>query len=267
MNALKLAFVEMDLEPHQALMVTGIGHGSKTPQYMKVSAMHTLHGRDYAFATGAKLANHDLVVMTVSGDGNTFSEGMTHWIHTCRRNLNMVSIVQNNQVYGLTKGQYSPTSDLGYITKTSPPPAGTIEQPIQPLALAISAGATFVARGFAKDPRYLAELIIKAVNHRGYGFIDVLQPCVVFNRVNTYDWYSDRAYKVEEQESGYDFTDKMAAMEKAFEWGDRIPLGVIYQVERPTYDDQEPALRAGTLVSQGVHRDRADLEKIKQEFI
>lgn len=266
LNALKMAFVRLGLEPHQALMVTGIGCGSKMPQYMKVNGMHTLHGRDMAFATGVRLANHDLVVMTVSGDGNTYGIGLSHMLNAARRNINITQIVQNNQVYGLTKGQYSPTSDAGTISKTSPPP-GSLEWPIQPLALALAAGATFVARGFAKDPRHLSDLIVKGIQHRGYALIDVLQPCVTFNRVNTYEWYSERVYKVEEQPGGYDPTNKAAAMEKALEWGDRIPIGVIYQVQRPTYEDGTPALQAGSLVRQGVYRDRAALEAIKREFL
>lgn len=267
LNAVKLAMVNYNIEPHQLLIVTGIGCGSKLPQYMWVNGLHTLHGRDIPIATGAKLANHKLYVMTVSGDGNTYGMGLSHLLHAARRNINITSVVQNNQVYGLTKGQYSPTSEPGTVTKTSPPPAGAIEQPVRPLALALIAGATFVARGFAKDPRYLADLIGKALLHRGYALIDVLQPCVTFNRVNTYDWYSERVYKVEEQPGGYDPTDFAAALEKAQEWGDRIPIGILYQVERPTYEDRLPAIREQSLVELGVHRDMAELERIKQEFM
>jgi len=266
LNALKFAFVSLGLEPHQALMVTGIGCGSKTHQYMKVNGMHTLHGRDMAFATGAKLANHELVVMTVSGDGNTYGIGLSHFLNAARRNINVTQIVQNNQIYGLTKGQYSPTSDQGTISSTSPAPAGSLELAVEPLALALIAGATFIARGFAKDPRYLGQIIAKGIQHRGYGLIDVLQPCVTFNRVNTYDWYSERVYKVEEQ-AGYDPTDKAKALELAQQWGERIPIGILYQVEKPTYDEQVSALAAGPLVKQGIERDRAALEAIKQEFV
>jgi len=264
MNALKMAFVSLGLAPHQVLMVTGIGCGSKTHQYLKVNGMHTLHGRDMAFASGARLANHDLVVMTVSGDGNTYGIGLSHFLNAARRNINITQVVQNNQIYGLTKGQYSPTSDQGTVTKTSP--AGSLELPVEPLALALVAGATFVARGFAKDPRYLAQIIARGIQHRGYALIDVLQPCVSFNRVNTYDWYSQRVYKVEEQ-AGYDPTNFDAALQLARQWGDRIPIGVLYQVQRPTYEDRTAVLAAGSLVKQGVRRERAALEAIKQEFI
>jgi 2-oxoglutarate/2-oxoacid ferredoxin oxidoreductase subunit beta len=267
LSAMKLAMIALDLHPHQLLIVTGIGCGSKLPSYLKVNGFHTLHGRDIAFATGAQLSRSDMPILTVSGDGNTYGMGLSHLLHAARRNVNLTSIVQNNQVYGLTKGQYSPTTAPGTVSKTSPAPAGAIEQPVQPLALALVAGATFIARGFAKDPRHLSELIVKAIQHRGYALIDVLQPCVTFNRVNTYDWHSERVYKVEEQEGGYDPGDKAAALEKTMEWGDRIPLGILYQVEQPTYDDQVPALKAGSLVAQGVHHDRANLERIKQEFI
>lgn len=267
MNAVKMAMVTYNIEPHELLIVTGIGCGSKIHQYMKVNGMHTLHGRDIPIATGAKLANHKLHVMTVSGDGNTYSMGLSHLLHAARRNIDIASVVQNNQVYGLTKGQYSPTSEPGTVSNTSPPPTGALEQPVRPLALALVAGATFIARGFAKDPRYLADIIGQAILHRGYALIDVLQPCVSFNRVNTYDWYSERVYKVEEQPGGYDPTDFHAALEKAQEWGDHIPLGIFYQVERPTYDEQVPALQAGALVDQPIARTCEELERIRQSFI
>jgi 2-oxoglutarate ferredoxin oxidoreductase subunit beta len=266
MNALKMAFVTLGLEPHQALMVSGIGCGSKMPQYLKVNGMHTLHGRDMAFASGARLANHDLTVLTVSGDGNTYGIGLSHFLNAARRNIHITQIVQNNQIYGLTKGQYSPTSDPGTISKTSPAPAGSLEIAVEPLALALIAGATFVARGFAKDPRYLADLIVKGIRHRGYALIDILQPCVSFNKVNTYEWYSERVYKVEEQ-AGYDPADRSKALDLAQEWGARIPIGVLYQVEKPTYEARVPALAAGALVSQPLRHERAALEAIKQEFV
>lgn len=266
LNALKMAFVQLGLEPNQALMVSGIGCGSKTPQYMKVNGMHTLHGRDMAFATGARLANHDLVVMTVSGDGNTYGIGLSHFLNAARRNINIAQIVQNNQVYGLTKGQYSPTSEAGTVSKTSPAPAGALELPVQPLALALAAGATFVARGFVKDTRYLAGLFVKAIQHKGYALVDVLQPCVTFNRVNTYDWYSQRVYKVEE-EAGHAPSDWTYAMGKAHEWGDRIPLGILYQVEKPTYEEGVPALKAGALIKQPLAPDRELLEGLKEAYL
>ena len=267
LSAVKLAMINLNLDPHQVLIVSGIGCGSKLPSYIRVSGLHTLHGRDIAFASGAQLSRPDMPVLTVSGDGNTYGMGLSHLLHAARRNINITSIVQNNQVYGLTKGQYSPTTHAGIVSKTSPAPTGAIEQPVQPLALALAAGATFVARGFAKDPRHLAEIIVRAIQHRGYALIDVLQPCVTFNRLNTYDWYSERVYKVEEQAGGYDASDKGTAMEKALEWGGRIPLGIIYQIERPTYDDQVLALKAGSLIAQGTHRPLAQLEQIKQEYV
>jgi 2-oxoglutarate ferredoxin oxidoreductase subunit beta len=265
LNAYKLAMVEMGLEPWQALMVTGIGQGSKTPQYMMINGMHTIHGRDMAYATGAHLANHELTMLTASGDGNTYGMGLSHLIHTMRRNVNLCALVQNNQVYGLTKGQYSPTSDPGMITPTSPRPTGAIEKPIMPLAIAITAGATFVARGFSKDVRELAELIIQGIRHKGFALIDCLQPCVTFNHINTFDWYAERVYRVEKEE-GYDPTDKNKALLQSFEWGDRIPTGVLYQVEEATYADYLPALKKGTLVQQGTQRDRASLEALKEDF-
>ena len=195
-------------------------------------------------ATGAKLANPDLNVIVVNGDGDSYGIGGNHFVHTCRRNPNITQIVENNQIYGLTKGQYSPTSDAGFITTTSPD--GAIEMAFNPAAIALAAGATFIARSFSGDPKHMAGVIAQGVRHRGYALIDVLQPCVTFNRVNTYAWYRERVYHLEEEE-GYDPSDRTAAWEKAQEWGERIPLGVIYQVEGvPTYEDQVKALEGGS---------------------
>jgi 2-oxoglutarate ferredoxin oxidoreductase subunit beta len=170
--------------------------------------------------------------------------GLGHFAHAARRNIDIVDIVQNNRVYGLTKGQYSPTSDQGMRTRTSP--EGAIERPVPPLALAITMGATFVARGFAADVRHLVWLIGEALGHRGYALIDVLQPCVTFNRPSSYDFYRPRVYKLEDAE--HNVSDKTAAWERALEWGERIPIGVFYRTEDvPTYEEQVPALKAGPL--------------------
>ncbi|MFQ6000562.1 MAG: 2-oxoacid:ferredoxin oxidoreductase subunit beta [Anaerolineae bacterium] len=266
LNALKKALASLDLEPHQVLLVSGIGCGSKLPDYIKANGFHGIHGRALPIATGAKLANHELKVVAVHGDGDGYGIGGNHFLHTMRRNIDLVDIVQNNQVYGLTKGQYSPTSERGFVTKTSP--EGVIELAVNPIALALVAGATFVSRGFAGDPPHLAQLIAQAIEHRGHALVDVLQPCVIFNRVNTYDWFRARVYKLEEEE-GYDPSKREAAWRKAFEWGDRIPIGLFYQVEGlPTYEDQLPALRAGPLVKQGLRPlTPEEVREVKQEFI
>jgi 2-oxoglutarate ferredoxin oxidoreductase subunit beta len=256
--------VEAGLAPHEVLIVSGIGCGSKLPDYANVNGFMTLHGRPLPVATGAKLANHGLKVVTVHGDGDSMGLGMGHFIHTVRRNLDIVDIIQDNQIYGLTKGQYSPTSDPGFVTKTSPD--GSFEIAAIPMALALSAGATFVARGFAGDVRGLGSLIARAVEHKGYALVDVLQPCVTFNKKNTYDWYRERVYQLEETD--YQPNDRVVAFEKALEWGDRIPLGVLYQTRLPTYEEQVPSLQAGPLATREVQPLTADeIASLRAELV
>jgi 2-oxoglutarate ferredoxin oxidoreductase subunit beta len=247
LNAVKMALAEKSIAPHEALVVTGIGCGSKLPHYMKITGFQGLHGRTVAVATGAHLANHGLRVMTVHGDGDGYGEGLAHFLNAARRNIDIVDVVQDNRIYGLTKGQYSPTSEHGKRTPTSP--EGAPDWPVQPLAMAITAGATFVSRGYSGELKHLAWLIGEALDHPGYALVDVLQPCVTFNRGYAYDFYNERVYKLEDEE-GYDPGDKTAAWERALEWGERIPIGVFYRTELPTYEDQVPALRAGPLVQQ-----------------
>ena len=265
LTAVKMALAERGIAPHQLFMVTGIGCGSKLPHYMKITGYHTLHGRAVAVATGARLANHRLRVMTVHGDGDGYAEGMSHFIHAVRRNVRIVDLVQDNRIYGLTRGQYSPTSEQGKRTPTSP--EGSIDRPVNPLALALTAGTTFVARGYAGEPKHLAWLIGEALEHPGYALLDVLQPCVVWNRGYAYDFYNGRVYKLEE-EPGYDPTDRATAWEKAHEWGERIPIGILYRGEPiPTYEEQVPALRAGPLVERPLERLRPEqVEALRAEI-
>jgi 2-oxoglutarate ferredoxin oxidoreductase subunit beta len=265
LNAIKMALAEHDIAPHEIFIVTGIGCGSKLPHYMKVTGLHTLHGRALPVATGARLANHGLRVMTVHGDGDGYNMGLGHMLHAIRRNVNIVDVVQDNRIYGLTKGQYSPTSEQGKRTPTSP--SGSIDRPVEPLALAITMGATFVARGYSNELKQLAWLIGEALEHPGYALVDVLQPCVSFNRSYAYDFYNERVYKLED-EPGYDATDHTAAWEKAFEWGDRIPIGIFYRgVPVPTYEEQVPALAAGPLVHQPLGKlQQAQIEALKAEI-
>jgi len=248
-NSLKRGFVQAGLEPHEIMLVSGIGCGSKMADYMHINGLHTLHGRTLAVATGVKLANPALQVVCVHGDGDGYGEGGNHFLHTVRRNVGLVDLVENNHVYGLTKGQYSPTSRPGFVTKTSP--EGALDRPMNPVALALSQGATFVARGFALDIRQLTDLIVEALSHRGYALLDVMQPCVSFNRPMSYDWYRERVYKVEDE--GHDASDRSAALAKAFEYpGDgRIPTGILYRTEDvPAYEEGLPALAQGPLWEQ-----------------
>jgi 2-oxoglutarate ferredoxin oxidoreductase subunit beta len=261
--AVKQGLVQAGLAPHQVLVVSGIGCGSKLPDYATVNGFMTLHGRPLPVATGAKLGNHSLKVVTVHGDGDSMGLGMGHFIHTARRNLDIVDLIQNNQIYGLTKGQYSPTSDRGFVTKTSPD--GAIEQAASPVALALTAGATFIARGFAGDVKGLADLISQALDHKGYALVEILQPCVTFNRKNTYDWYRERVYDI--QEGGHDPSDRVAAFAKALEWGDRIPLGVFYQTRRPTYEEQVAGLQQGPVATRVLNPlTAAEVERLRSEL-
>ena len=265
LNAIKMALAEQGIGPHEIVMVTGIGCGSKLPHYMEISGFHTLHGRSLPVATGIKLANHSLTVMTVHGDGDGYGMGLGHMMHAVRRNIGIVDIVQNNRVYGLTKGQYSPTSDVGMRTPTSP--EGAIDRAVPPLGMAIAAGATFVARGYSGQARHLAWLIGQALQHRGYALVDVLQPCVTFNRSSSYDFYNPRVYKLED--SGHDIGNRTAAWEKSYEWGDRIPIGIFYQVEdTPTYEEQVATLKAGPLVKQPMERLRPEqIHALRTELV
>ena len=245
LNALKKALVELDIEPHKVLIVSGIGQAGKLPHYTRGNVFNVLHGRTLPAAAGAKIANPELVVLAVGGDGDGYGEGGNHFLHSLRRNHDITYLVHNNQVYALTKGQASPTSDQGFVTKTTPHGAST---PLNSLAVAIAAGGTFVARGFSGDIDHLVGLIKSGIQHRGFALIDILQPCVSFNHKNTHAWYKERVYKLED--TAYRPSDRSAAMEKALEWGERIPIGVIYQRERPTFEDELTVLRKGPLVKQ-----------------
>jgi 2-oxoglutarate ferredoxin oxidoreductase subunit beta len=266
-NSLKRALVQAGLEPHQVMMVTGIGCGSKTPDYMHINGLNGLHGRTLALASGFKLANHAMKVVCVHGDGDGYGMGGNHFMHAVRRNIGLVDVVQNNHVYGLTKGQYSPTSRAGWVTSTSP--EGAIDRPMNPLALALSQGATFVARGFALDIQHLVAIMVEALQHRGYALVDVLQPCVSFNRPMSYEWYRERVYKVEDV--GHDPTDRQAALDKAFEYpgGERIPVGIIYRNEDvPSYEEQVSTLKAEALAVQALpFRPVEDYRQLLEEFV
>jgi 2-oxoglutarate ferredoxin oxidoreductase subunit beta len=260
LKALNKALIDMKIQPHQVLLVSGIGQAGKLPHYTRGNVFNSLHGRPIPPAIGAKIANSELTVIAISGDGDAYGEGGNHFLHACRRNHDITYLVHNNQVYGLTKGQASPTSDVGFVTKTTPYGAAS---PVNPIALAIVSGASFVGRGFAGDMNHLSDLIGKGIYHRGFAIIDILQPCVSFNHKNTFQWYQERVYKLEGEK--YDPGDKKAALERALEWGDKIPIGVIYEKDLPVYEDQLPALSKGPLVRQEINP--AEVEKLLTEFM
>ncbi len=259
LRALNKALVEMEIEPHQVLLVSGIGQAGKLPHYTKGNVFNSLHGRPVPPAIGAKIANPELTVIAISGDGDAYGEGGNHFIHAARRNHDITYLVHNNQVYGLTKGQASPTSDFGFVTKTTPRGAAN---PVNPVAMAIVAGASFVARSFAGDIDHLADLIKQGIAHRGFALIDILQPCVSFNHKNTFQWYRERVHELEQE--GDDRSNKRAALERALEWGEGIPIGIIYQDKLPVYEDGLPALKEQPLVRQ--HVDHGRVEKLLTEF-
>lgn len=247
LKAVKQALVELGLAPHQVLLVSGIGQSGKLPHYMRCNTFNGLHGRALPAATGAKLANHELTVLAVAGDGDCYGEGGNHLLHAIRRNTDITVMVHNNQIYGLTKGQASPTSETGLKTKLQPD--GLVLSPFNPVTFSVSQNASFVARGFAGDTPHLTTLIKKAVLHRGFSIIDILQPCVTFNKVNTYAWYKERVYPIGKT---HDPEDKAQAYERGAEWSDKIPIGVIYNINRPSFEEQIPALQKGPLISQQV---------------
>lgn len=261
LRAVKQALVNLNIQPHQVLMVSGIGQAGKLPHYVKCNVLNMLHGRPIPAACAAKITNPELVVIAVSGDGDAYGEGGNHFLHAVRRNHDITYLVHDNQVYGLTKGQASPTSDQGFVTTTTLDGAGL---PFNPVATAIAAGAGFVARGFAGDVEHLTNLIMDAIRYKGFALVDILQPCVSFNHKNTYGWYLERVYKLG-QESNYKPGDKAAAFQKAQEWGDNIPIGIIYSKESPTFEEQLLALRKGPLVKQAI--DSGAVEKLLAEFM
>jgi 2-oxoglutarate/2-oxoacid ferredoxin oxidoreductase subunit beta len=249
LKALKDALVQLNRKPHEIVIVSGIGQAAKIPHYLRCNTFNGLHGRTLPVATGVKLANHELTVFAEGGDGDGYAEGGNHFIHAMRRNIDITYLVHNNQVYGLTKGQTSPTSESGYVSRTTP--LGSPNPPLNPLLIAIASDCGFVARGFAGDTAHLSSLIQEAVRYPGFSFIDILQPCFSFNHVNTFQWYASRVTKIND-EPGYDPGNRMMAFKGAQEWGERIPIGIIYKSERPTLNEKEPALQAIPLVKQKI---------------
>jgi 2-oxoglutarate ferredoxin oxidoreductase subunit beta len=247
LHALKQAIVELGLQPSEVLTISGIGCSSNLPGYINTYGMHTLHGRALAVATGAQLANHKLKVIVTGGDGDGYGIGGNHFLHTMRRNVDLTYIVMDNQVYGLTTGQVSPTSIKGMKTKSTP--FGSVENQVNPIPLAIVGGATYVARGFTGQVRHLTDLIKGGIQHRGFSLIDTFSPCVTFNRDNTHEFFRQRTQKLEDQ--AHDPTDFSSAMARGYEWGDRIPIGLFWKRDdllsldelEPVLDDDTPLAR------------------------
>jgi 2-oxoglutarate ferredoxin oxidoreductase subunit beta len=262
LQAIKQSLVNLKIAPYQVVFISGIGQAAKLPHYLKCNLFNGLHGRTLPVATGVKIANHELIVLAVGGDGDGYGEGGNHLIHAIRRNIDVTYIVHNNQIYGLTKGQASPTSEIGLKTKTTP--QGIITKPFNPIAMGISLGATFVARGYSAKISHLSGLIEEGIKHRGFSLIDILQPCISFNHLNTYKWFNKRVYDVK-TDLKFNPENTTMAFKKSLEWGDRIPIGVIYRSKRFSYERQLLALRKKTLIKHKYSIEKT--KKILKEFV
>ena len=259
--AVEMAVKKLAIPSANVVIVSGIGCSSNLPHFLSSYGFHGIHGRAMPVAEGVRWANHGLTVIVTGGDGDGFGIGAGHFVHAMRRNVDLVYVVMDNQIYGLTTGQASPTSMMGQKTKSTP--AGVIENPIEPMALALASGATYVARGFSGDVKHMAELIANGIAHKGFAFVDALSPCVTYNKINTFDFFRQRVYKLET--SGHDPKDIGAAWQKALEWGDRIPIGLFYTAERPTYEELDGVLANGPLALQPAGL--KGREKLLQEFL
>lgn len=258
-KTLKDSLNEMDLSYKDVVMFTGIGQAAKMPHFLKINGYNGLHGRAIPPAVGMRIVNPEIKVIVESGDGCSYGEGGNHFLHNMRRNLDIVHLVHNNQIYGLTKGQASPTS--GTDMRTDVQPEGVTAQPLNPLRIALSSGATFVARSFVGDREHLSEMIEKAFNHKGYALIDILQPCVSFNKINTYKWYSERVAKLKDHNKN----DIDTAFSKAGIWGEEIPIGVFYEDEREIFRDHFPWLDDNEIISNR-EIDPSDMDDLLNEF-
>ena len=248
LNSLQKACADLDLKSNEIMVVSGIGCSSNLPGFFNSYGMHTLHGRSIPVATGLKMANHAMTVLVTGGDGDGFGIGCGHFVHAMRRNVDLLYLVMDNQIYGLTTGQTSPTSRIGMKTKSMP--FGSIESPLNPISLALSAGATFVARGFSAEQKHLTELIKQGIQHKGFSFIDVFSPCVTYNKDNTFQWFRPRVKKLEDNPE-YDSSDWVAAMEKSLLWGEEIPIGKFFErTDLPALHEAEPVLKNAPLVKQ-----------------
>lgn len=257
-GALKSSFVKMNWDPHSFIAVFGIGCSGNMADFIKCYGFHALHGRAVPNAVGIKTANHKMPVVCIVGDGDCYGEGGNHLIHAARGNHDITVVVHDNRVYGLTTGQVAPTASKGFKSKSTP--TGIIEVRINPLALAITQGATFVAQGFAGDISHLTDLLVSAYNHRGFSLVNVLQPCVTFNKVNTYMYYREHTYKLDQN---YNPSDKIEALKKVMD-DQNLPLGILYKEERPSYQYSLPQLSTNSLLEQEAKV--RDVSSIYSEF-
>ncbi len=263
LRALQTALGELGIHPKDVLISSGIGCSSNLPGFIHAYGFHGLHGRALPVAQGAKLANPELTVIITGGDGDGYGIGAGHFLHAMRRNIDLTYIVMDNQIYGLTVGQASPTSMRGHKTKSTP--WGNLEMPLNPIALALVSGATFVARGFSGEAKQLAKIFEQAIDHKGFALVDVFSPCVTYNKINTYAWFKERVYKLEDRK--HDASDFKRALETAWQWGNEIPIGVFYQAEQERYEALDVGLKQGPLVKRKLGMSNAAGKELLREFM
>ncbi|MBF7017244.1 2-oxoacid:ferredoxin oxidoreductase subunit beta [Staphylococcus durrellii] len=262
--AIQKAAANVGLEPEEVAIITGIGCSGRLSGYINAYGVHGIHGRSLPLAQGVKMANKDLTVIASGGDGDGYAIGMGHTIHALRRNMNMTYIVMDNQIYGLTKGQTSPSSAPGFITKSTP--KGNIEQNVAPLEIAISSGATFVAQGFSSDIKGLTKMIEDAINHDGFSFVNVFSPCVTYNKVNTYDWFKENLTSIDDIEN-YDATDKQKAMQNVLEY-ESLLKGIVYQdTKTPSYESQIAELDNTPLAKKDIKINENQFNELIGQFV
>lgn len=262
--AIQKAAANLGLEPEEVALITGIGCSGRLSGYINSYGVHGIHGRALPLAQGVKMANKDLTVIASGGDGDGYAIGMGHTIHALRRNMNITYIVMDNQIYGLTKGQTSPSSAVGFVTKSTP--KGNIEKNVVPLELALSSGATFVAQGFSSDIKALTKLIEDAINHDGFSFVNVFSPCVTYNKVNTYDWFKEHLTSIEDIEN-YDPTDKQLAMKTVLEH-ESLVKGIVYQdTTTPSYESQIEELDESALTKRDIHLSEQEFNDLTAQFV
>lgn len=262
--AIQKAAANIGLEPEEVAIITGIGCSGRLSGYVNSYGVHGIHGRSLPLAQGVKMANKDLTVIASGGDGDGYAIGMGHTVHALRRNMNMTYIVMDNQIYGLTKGQTSPSSAPGFVTKSTP--KGNIEQNVKPLELALSSGATFVAQSFSSDIKGLTKMLEDAINHDGFSFVNVFSPCVTYNKVNTYDWFKENLTSIDDIE-GFDVTDKSKATQKVLEY-DSLIKGIVYQdTETPSYESQIEEMEDTPLAERDIHIDETQFNELTKQFV
>ena len=262
--AIQKAAANVGLEPEEVALITGIGCSGRLSGYINAYGVHAIHGRALSLAQGVKMANKDLTVIASGGDGDGYAIGMGHTIHALRRNMNMTYIVMDNQIYGLTKGQTSPSSAVGFVTKSTP--KGNIEKNVAPLELALSSGATFVAQGFSSDIKALTKLIEDAINHDGFSFVNVFSPCVTYNKINTYDWFKENLISIDDIEN-YDPTNKQLAIQTVLEH-ESLVKGIVYQdTETPSYESQIEEMEGEALAKKDIHISEETFNDLTKQFV